>query len=351
MDIHKQFTQGVGLIGIANALVSASGIVLLPLLTKNLPATGYGYYVQVVTTVALLSVPLTLGLPIVLVRFVALNKEQEHIKADFYSIMFVTVLMNIIASCVLLLLSRSVADFLFGGSVIIAAILPIIILFASFNLLLLDYFRAFTQIKRYSLFYVAQTYLGLAFTSFFIFAGYGTVGAVLGFLVGQVVVFAIMLSIVVANIGIGLPRFAQMRTYLSFSVPLIPGSLSFWVVNSSDRYLIGIFLGASYVAYYSPSYALGMIIIMFSMPIAMMLPAIMSKHFDDNELILVEKTLRYSSKYFLALAVPTTVFLSFFSKQINPLEAHFLKLKELCRFISKDFLLHLSASEIFLLSR
>ena len=86
MDIYRDFMKGVGLIGVANALISVSGIILLPILTKSLPAGDYGAYVQVTTTVALLAFPLTLGLSLALISlWLWLGLKQTYEKVFIQS--------------------------------------------------------------------------------------------------------------------------------------------------------------------------------------------------------------------------------------------------------------------------
>ncbi|MGZ4929201.1 MAG: oligosaccharide flippase family protein [Halobacteriota archaeon] len=313
---YKLFAQGASYTLVAYAFVGLSGIILLPILTKSLPAAGYASYELVVTTVNFLAIPLTLGLSYALIRFVALKTSTEEVRGDFYAIIAVTVLVNLVASSCFLLGAPSIAGILFSGNLLIAEMLPFVILFASLNVVLLDYFRAFKRLKSYAFFLFAQTYVGLAFTSYFVYAGTGAAGAVLGLLTGQIVVFVTMMMIVIAKMGIKSPRFTHLKPYLSFSVPLIPSTISFFVVNSIDRYLIGIFLGTTYVAYYAPSYYLGYTVLLFSMPLATMVPAILSSHFDENELPVVRTVLKHSVKYFLAGALPTVFLLAFLSKPI-----------------------------------
>ena len=88
------------------------------------------------------------------------------------------------------------------------------------------------------------------------------------------------------------------------------------MVNSSDRYVIALFLGTAYVGYYSPGYTLGNIVNMFIAPLSFMLPAVLSKYYDDSNLKDVKTVLSYSMKYFLALAIPSAVGLSLLSKPL-----------------------------------
>jgi O-antigen/teichoic acid export membrane protein len=99
-------------------------------------------------------------------------------------------------------------------------------------------------------------------------------------------------------------------------LPLVAGSLSSWVTNSSDVYLIGLFLGAAAVGYYSPGYSLGRAITMFSTPFIIMLPPLLSKHYDENNLNEVRTTLTYSWKYYLGVAIPCVFGLSALSKPV-----------------------------------
>jgi O-antigen/teichoic acid export membrane protein len=316
MHTYKRFAKGVGLIAISNALVSVSGIILLPVLTKNLSTGDYGAYVQVMTTVTLLAWPLTLGLPVALVRFVALSRTQADIREDFYSIFLAIGFVSLLASGILLLLSRSLAEYLFNGNLAVAEILPLITLFASLDLYLLDSFRAFQQLRRYAFFTLAQAYVGVVLISYFVFSGRELVGAVFGLLAAQVILFLVILSIIIARIRITIPHLKRLRTFMLFSVPLIPSNLSFWIVNSSDRYLIGIFLGASYVAYYSPSYTLGFVIAMLASPFNLMMASFLPKHYDDDDLAVVKTVCKYALKYFLAAAIPSVFIVSSLSKPL-----------------------------------
>jgi O-antigen/teichoic acid export membrane protein len=97
---------------------------------------------------------------------------------------------------------------------------------------------------------------------------------------------------------------------------MVPSNLTYWVVDSSDRYLIGLLLGTLYVAYYSPSYSLGNFVSMFAVPFGYILPAALSKYYDENRITEVKTALNYSLKYFLLTAVPFGIVVSLFSKQI-----------------------------------
>ena len=316
MNEHKLFTQRIGLIGITNLLLGLSGIILLPILTKTLPIEEYGIWVQIAVTIGLIPAIATLGLTYAMIRFLAAAKKREEIQEGFYSIFFIVLFTSAIASLLLFLFSEPIAAALLNDNLTIARILSSIVFIECLNILLLTFFRTFQQIKRYSILSFTRTCLQVILVAYFVLSGYGIFGAVIGFLISSLVLFLIQAFLIVSEIGITIPKFIHTREYLAFGLPLIPGALSLWVVHSSDRYIIGIFLSTAFVGYYSPGYVLGSIISMFAAPLVFMLPAVISKYHDENDVEAVKTVLSHSLKYFLLIAIPSTFGLSLLSKPL-----------------------------------
>ena len=316
MNEHKLFTQRIGLIGITNLLVGLSGLILLPILTKNIPIEEYGIWIQISVTIGLIPAVVMLGLPFTMVRFLAAAKKREEIQEGFYSIAFIVLFTSAIASFLLFLFSKTIAATLFDNNLTIARILPLIVFTECLNGLLLAFIRTFQWIKRYSIFTFIRTWLNVALVAYFVLSGYGIFGAVIGLLISSSFVFLIMTFLIISEIGIIIPKFTRIREHLAFGLPTIPENLSVWMVNSSDRYVIGIFLGTAFVGYYSPGYTVGNIINMFLAPLGFMLPAVLSKYYDENNMNEVKMVLKYSLKYFLLLAIPSAFGLSLLSKPI-----------------------------------
>ncbi|WOX56756.1 oligosaccharide flippase family protein [Methanoculleus receptaculi] len=316
MQEYHQFARRIGLIGATNLLISLSGLILLPILTKTLPIEEYGTYVQVTVTIGLVPAVVMLGLPYTMVRFLAGARSREEIQEGYYSIVGITVVTAGLASLALFILAEPIAAALFDNRVAIIQVLAAIVFLECMNEIQYNYFRTFQQIKRYSSLTFFKTCLQLTLVCTLVLAGYGILGATIGLLVTDVVLLIIMSILIVSEIGVAVPKFRHLREYLSFGLPTVPGNLSSWVVNSSDRYVIALFLGTAYVGYYSPGYTLGNIVNMFIAPLSFMLPAVLSKHYDDGNLNDVKTILSYSMKYFLALAIPSVVGLSLLSRPL-----------------------------------
>ena len=316
MNEYKVFTQRIGLIGIVNLVGSLSGIIMLPILTKTLPIEEYGAWIQIMVTVSLIPPIALMGLPYTMVRFLAAEKNKKEIQNAFYSIATFILFVSLVISLLLFLISKPFAAVFLDDRIELVKIISLILPIQCLNGVCFDFFRTFQQIKRYSLFTLIRTYGNVALVAYAVLNGYGIFGAVVAVLITQIITFLLTGSLIITKIGVEIPNFSRMKEYLSFGLPTVPGNLSSWVVNSSDRYLIGIFLGTAFVGYYSPGYALGSMISMFMAPLGFMLPAVLSKYYDENNMKEVKTVLRYSLKYFLALAIPSAFGLSLLSKTI-----------------------------------
>jgi len=316
VEEYKKFVQRVGLAGITNILISLSGLIFIPIITKNFSSMDYGVWVQVNTTIALIPNIVNLGLPYTMVRFLSHEEDKNKIKESFYSMMLVTFVSGMIITAIMIIFANPIASSILGGNVNIAYVLAIISFLASINLMLLSFFRTFQQMKKYSLFLLLQTYIGVIIGSYFALSGSDLLTVVLAYSLGYVFVFIAMLIVIIWEIGIPKAKFKTLKEELNFAIPTIPNNISSWVVDSSDKYMIGIILSGSAVAYYSPSYALGSILLMFLSPFALLLPAILPKYYELGNHKEVNTFLRYSLKYFLVLAVPAAFGLSLLSKQL-----------------------------------
>lgn len=306
----------IGLIGITNLLIALNTIILIPILSKNLSSSDYGIWIQVLTTFFLITSISSLGLPYTMVRFLAAENDIKKIQDGFYSMFALILIFSFFISLLIFILSDGIASTLFNGNITIVRLISLLIFVGALNALLIDFFVAFGQMKRYSMLMLFQTYFSLFLVSFLVISGRGISFAVLGFLITQLIYFGIMISLVFSEIGFKIPRFNDIKDYLNFAIPIIPNNLSTWIVESSDRYVIGLFLGIAFVAYYSPGYTLGMAILLFFTPLSVLLSSILPKYYENGEMEEVMLFIYYSLKYFLLVSIPSFFILSFLSKPI-----------------------------------
>ena len=316
MSEYVRFIQRIGLVGLTNILISLSSLIFIPIITKSFTTAEYGMWAQVNTTIALVPNIANLGLPYTMVRFLSAETDRERIKDSFYPMITLTFISTVIICLLFLIFGNTIANALFNGSMQVLYITTAISFFACMNLMLISYFRTFKQMKRYSLFLVLQSYIGVFVSIYLTYAGYNIETVVLGLLTGYVAVFLMMAFLIVRYLGIGMGKWSNLKEQLAFAIPTIPSNVSSWVVDSSDKYVIGILIGSVAVGCYSPGYALGSILLMFLSPFAVLLPAILPEHYEKGNIAEVDKYLSYSMKYYLLLTVPAAVGMSVLSKPL-----------------------------------
>lgn len=316
MSEYVRFIQRIGLVGLTNILISLSSLIFIPIITKSFTTAEYGMWAQVNTTIALVPNIANLGLPYTMVRFLSAEKDKEKIKDSFYPMISLTFISTLIICSLFLIFGNAIANALFNGSMQVLYITTAISFFACMNLMLITFFRTFQQMKRYSLFLVLQSYIGVFVSIYLTYAGYNIETVVLGLLTGYVAVFIMMAFLIVKYLGIGIGKWSNLKEQLAFALPTIPSNVSSWVVDSSDKYVIGILIGSVAVGCYSPGYALGSILLMFLSPFAVLLPAVLPEHYEKGDMSEVDKYLSYSMKYYLLLAIPAAVGMSVLSKPL-----------------------------------
>lgn len=301
---YQKFAKDVLIIGVTNLLVGVSALILLPLITKILGAHDYGIWAQVQVTIGLVLGFVGLGLPYAMTRFLPAKTNKEEIQEEFYSVFCLVFLVTLIVSIVMIAGAHFIAKTFSEGATDIVRITGLIILVWSLDWVCLTFLRTFRQMKRYSIFIIANTYGQIALIAYLVLNGHGILSIVLTVLAIRVVMFPILFFLIKRQIGIRRPHFSRIKEYLSFGLPTIPANISAWVVASSDRYVIGYFLGPASVGAYSAGYSLGNIPFMLAGVLGFVLPPTLSKLYDEGRMEEVKTHLRYSSKYSLAVAIP-----------------------------------------------
>jgi O-antigen/teichoic acid export membrane protein len=276
----------------------------VPLLTKTLGALNYGIWAQVYVTISLIAPFTNLGLGGAMVRFLAAEKSREEIQEGFYSVISVLFMINLIAALIIIALAYPLANNFFDGAVQIVRITSILVLLTPISTTYLLLIRTFQQIKRYSVFIIAEDSGRLALIAYLVLNGHGILSVVLSVVAVKFILLLVLFFLIKSQIGIKRPRFSRLKEYLSFGLPLVPRGIAFWLVNLSDRYVIGFFLGATSVGIYSAATGLGSLPYSVMAVLTFVLLATLPYLYDKGRRSEVAAHLTYSLKYFLAITIP-----------------------------------------------
>ena len=223
---------------------------LIPLYTSILSTDEYGIYDIIVTTVTLLTPFLTLVISEAVLRF-AIDNDYNNSYVFTIGITLV-----VLGSGVLILLSPVFS--------LVSSIsqyrMWIVIFFFVMNLhtVLIQFLKGINRVAQYSIMGVISTITTLSLNIYFLVVrNYGIIGYLLAatmshLFVSILVIIRNQLWKYIVN-PFSIPR-EVYKEMLRFSAPMIPNSISWWVSDSSDKYVILWFLSSAEVGLYSIAY-------------------------------------------------------------------------------------------------
>ncbi|VVB62037.1 Uncharacterised protein [uncultured archaeon] len=314
---YKLFVKRIGLVGVSQTYNNMKGLILLPLFTKNLSASDYGIWALILVTISVLQPFILLALQDAILRFLA-PQEKEKIVQGVITVVIVVFVTGTIISIFLFFLSDFAAITILkepSASYLIRIVIPFIIL-DSVNTIILSSFRVFGLIKYYATVLIGKTSLEIGLLVFFILSGFGLIGAILSLTITALVFLIIMLLLIFSYAGFAKPDFLLIKPYLLFSLPLIPITLAQFVIEISDRYVVGFFMGAEKVGIYSAAYGIGVIPLVLSSYLVYMLKPTIYALYDNGMVNKARMYLSYSWKYLLMLSIPSAFGLTILARPL-----------------------------------
>jgi O-antigen/teichoic acid export membrane protein len=290
--------------GIAQIILVPLVLLTLPLLTKNLSVEEYGLWGLVFTTCSL-TMPLTsLGLGTAMSRFISSAKNKKSISDGFVSVLLVRLILSLFIAVIIFLYSNKISNAFFGGNSEIVKITSLFVLITTLEPLYNRFLRIIRHVKTLSVLKIVDGYGALLIYILVFYLGGGLFQLILAALLFKVSILIFLIYYLRNRISYVFPDFSILIKFLKYGLPTLPSSMSFWIVNLSDRYFISFFLGTAAVGIYSASYSLGNIPRMFSALINFIIMIAISKLYDEGKYDEVKDHLSYALKYFLMLAIP-----------------------------------------------
>lgn len=242
MSKRKELVKNTAILAIGKVSTQLISFLLLPLYTLFLSPGEYGTVDLIITYISLLAPTLTLQLEMASFRFLIDARDHEHQKTRIISnILWIVLIIMII--CIALFILANIFITLQYANLILLCLCAI-----TFSNLFLQFARGMGGNKKFA---IASLITGLmtlmATVGLVIFAKMGAEG--------------MLLSIVAANTACALYLFFALKLYnyirlrdydktlqrelISYSSPLIPNGISWWVINVSDRTIISIIIGVA----------------------------------------------------------------------------------------------------------
>lgn len=259
----RVLARGSLLITLANLVPRAGAFLLLPIYTRFLSTADFGIVSLAGSTALLLAIAYRLGLDAALLRMHH-DLEAPERRTLYTSVVAVSLTCAVTVTLLCALAAPAVLDPDVSESLMPVVLLALAIgAVNTFQYVPSVWFRATDQTGRYLLVALAA-FIAVVVTTIalVVVVRLGAAGSLAGQLAGAIVMAGAALAILWRqrpwHVSGGLARRA-----LDFGLPLLPHSLAGWLLNVSDRWLLGLLLGLAVadslaaIGVYSLGYQLG----------------------------------------------------------------------------------------------
>ena len=250
MSRKKEFAKNTIILFIGKFATQFVSFLLLPLFTHFLLTDDYGLVDLLQSYIFLLVPVLSLRLDSVVFRFLIDKRENEKGKSKIISniifVLSIIVLISIVISILFI--------FIFRFKYVLSTIINLIILMVS-NVLL-QILRGLGKNKEYSIASIITGVSTLLINGILIIIfKFGANSILISSSIANllVIIYVLFVSKTLHYFDSKLICKNDIKELLNYSLPMIPNSLSWWVVNVSDRTIIAIFLGKSFNGIYTVS--------------------------------------------------------------------------------------------------
>jgi O-antigen/teichoic acid export membrane protein len=306
------FGRQVGYVIGASIVLVIVNFIQLPILTKELGPTLYGVWSLINVAIYLLFPFALLSLSVAIIRFLAAEKDPGRIREDFFSAYFIVGAAGIVLSLLLFFLSNFLADTVLKDANLSSYIrlASVLIFLNAMYQILINFFRIKKRIGLFTTINLIFSASQVGLIILFLRLGYGLTGAITALVIVGVLFHLIMLSIILKQIGFRFPRFSHMKEYLRWSIPLTPSDAIFWIIDTSDRYIVAFFLGVTAAGIYNSAYSIGIYAAFALTPLGTVMFPNVAKTYAEGNREMTRNYLSYSIKYLMMITIPAAFGLS-----------------------------------------
>ncbi len=240
MNKYKRLISNSIIFALGNLTVKAAQFFILPILTKYLLESQYGITDNVVTTISDLFMPiLTLGLAEALFRFAVDKKySPSEIITNSFTIVFFGIIVFAIGDVIFYFIAGATNSGY--GEKYLLLLIPLFA-FKSFKNLLGEFTRGIGKTVNYALSSIIEA--GVMLLVAYLLIVYAKLG-IYGYIIALIA--APIAGIVFLTVTVNPWKFIKARDFnkttlkemLRYSVPNVSNSISWWIVQTSGRYLM-----------------------------------------------------------------------------------------------------------------
>lgn len=320
---RKNFWKDNFVVFIGQGIIKLRGVILLPIIVRLLGKENYGVWVQLITLQILIAQISSFNLEKPMALLIAQDQTSSNLRNVYWSILYIKILFAIFIISVTYIFSELIMNNIgLGGAdkslfLLSLCSVPFYCLFA----LNLNFYRSTLHMRLRSALEVAGS-IGELIGSIGVLSICGSLRAVFTWiLLWRGFLSAATTLHIASQIGIGFSDKYLQKYAIFYVLPLFPSTLSSWVLDRFDRFILGYYKGIEVVAEYNAIYSFMQILTLLSIPFqTTLLPwlAILCKNNQKEAFKLFFK----SALTYIMIAVPLTVVLGQLSPYILKIMTH-----------------------------
>jgi len=302
--------------GFSDVMARALGIVTFPVVATYVGAGGYGAYGQVHTIVGFIVPFASLGLGAAMVRFFSASEWTPALSRQVLRVGAVIALMAGVIAAVMAALAGQMNDAFLGypGGEALFRWGSLLVVLGALEVWVLDLLRAREWLLQYSLIQLAETALTVAAVLLLLPAGEGILELIQAAVAIKALVLVVSLGTAFARAkpvaGAPVPERPDYRQMIRFGLPLTVAGLGLWMMNLSDRLIIGHYRSPEDLGRYGAAYTIALLMILASAPLFLpVYQRFMAAALKDDRLK-IAADVRLFHRYLSLCLIPTAVLLA-----------------------------------------
>ena len=243
MDRSKKLLKNTIILMFGTVMTKGLNFIMAPLFTRWLPPEDYGTFDLLCTYVTLLIPILAFGTHHAVFRFLLdakSNKDKERIVTNTILLNVVGAIIYFLFLVIICLIKPSLSKYAVG--------LSVLLLSQTLQNYMGMYIRGIKRLKLYTISNILCTFFILVFVTLFVKnLSIGLNGMIYGYCAGYLIsmAFGAIACKIYNQINIKAIDFGEIKKILYYSIPMIPNSIAWWIVNISDRMIVSFVLGVT----------------------------------------------------------------------------------------------------------
>lgn len=258
----KRLLKNSGIYGLGIVMSKGISFLMIPVYTRYLAPRDFGVIEMLDLTMFFAGIFSAMGLQSAVFRFYAAYDNDRDKRRVISTAALFYAAASLATSALLIAFAAPLAGVVLGdrGFASLVRIVSVTLLFSNLTEVPLAYWRAQERSTRYVVVSLSRTVLGASLLALALAVLHrGLVGALYAGLISNLIVGTALFVVTLRETSAFLDS-KKLREMLSYAVPLIPASISSFVLVFSDRFFLRHFANLSDVGIYALGYKLAMVI-------------------------------------------------------------------------------------------